>query len=254
MLLVSDVHGAFRELSNLVHRGEPLLMLGDFVNFVDYRTNEGILADVLGRNFVAAASQFRAKGDYAGSRRLWRERFGTGNDRVREQIRDRVERQYEELSEALTGAHGYATFGNVDWPGLLKRSLPTGVAYVDGETFEIDGKTIGMVGGGLPTPLGVPGEVSEVELAEKLRSLGPVDILCSHLPPAVPALRRDVITGRYEGGSEAILEYLLKHEPAYHFFGDVHQPQASRWRVGATICTNVGYFRATHRPVLHLTR
>lgn len=254
MLLVSDVHGAFRELSRLVHRGEPLLMLGDFVNFVDYRTNEGILADVLGRDFVAAASGFRARGDYAGSRRLWRDRFGTGNDRIREQIRDKVERQYEELSEALQEAHGYATFGNVDWPGLLKRSLPAGVAYVDGETFEIDGRTIGMVGGGLPTPLGVPGEVSEVELAEKLRRLGPVDILCSHLPPAVPALRRDVITGRYEGGSEAILDYLLEHRPAHHFFGDVHQPQASRWRVGATVCTNVGYFRATHRPVLHVTR
>ena len=60
MLLVSDVHGAFQDLSRLVHRGEPLLMLGDFVNFVDYRTSDGILADVLGRDFVIAAAAFRS--------------------------------------------------------------------------------------------------------------------------------------------------------------------------------------------------
>jgi hypothetical protein len=32
-----------------------------------------------------------------------------------------------------------------------------------------------------------------------------------------------------------------------HLFGDVHQPQASRWRIGRTQCVNVGYFRATGR-------
>lgn len=251
MLLVSDVHGAFGDLARIAQQGEALIMLGDFVNFVDYRTNEGILGDVLGRDFVASAAAFRARGDYAGSRRLWRDRFGSGNDRIRERIRTGVERQYRELSMALEGARGFATFGNVDWPGLLERSLPAGVTYVDGDVFEIEGTLIGMVGGGLPTPLGVPGEVSEVELAEKLRGLGPVDILCSHLPPAVPSLQRDVITGRLEGGSEAILDYLLEHQPAYHYFGDVHQPQASEWRVGGTLCVNVGYFRATRRPVLH---
>jgi len=180
MLLVSDVHGAFHDLARVAQRGEPIVMLGDFVNFVDYRTNEGILADVLGREFVGTAAKFRAKGDYAGSRRVWRERFGAGNEQIRDRIRAAVESQYEELSSALAGAHGYATFGNVDWPALLERSLPAGVTYVDGATFELEGMVIGMVGGGAPTPLGVPGEVSEVELGDKLRALGPVDVLCSH--------------------------------------------------------------------------
>jgi len=34
-----------------------------------------------------------------------------------------------------------------------------------------------------------------------------------------------------------------------HFFGDVHQPQASTWRIGSTRCRNVGYFRATERAL-----
>jgi len=230
------------------------VMLGDFVNFVDYRTNDGILADVLGHEFVGEAAKLRANGDYAGSRRLWRDRFGSGNEQIRDGIRAAVEQQYAQLSSALTGARGFATFGNVDWPALLKRSLPAGVRYVDGEAFELEGIVVGLVGGGAPTPLGVPGEVSEVELADKLRNLGPVDILCTHLPPAVPALRRDVITGRLESGSQVLMEYLVRHRPRYHYFGDVHQPQASRWRVGATVCMNVGYFRATRRAVRHVDR
>jgi Icc-related predicted phosphoesterase len=80
-----------------------------------------------------------------------------------------------------------------------------------------------------------------------LDGLGPVDVLCTHVPPAVPALRTDVITGREERGSEPIGEYLRRIQPIYHLFGDVHQPQASTWRVGRTRCVNAGYFRATGR-------
>lgn len=110
---------------------------------------------------------------------------------------------------------------------------------------------MGLSGEDAPTPLGVSGEVSEEDMAVKLQQLGPVDILCSHLPPAVGALQTDVITGRVEGSSEAIREYLQLHQPSFHYFGDIHQPQASRWRLGPTRCVNVGYFRATRRAVRH---
>jgi Icc-related predicted phosphoesterase len=251
MLLVSDVHGAFDALGRIATGSEPLLILGDFINFVDYRTNDGILADVLGYDFVKEVSKLRAMGDYAGSRRLWKERFG-GGDTIRNQIRHAVKRQYDALTDVLAGSGAYVTYGNVDWPGILRESLPPGVRFVDGGVVEIEGLAVGIVGGGAPTPLAVPGEVSEVELAEKLRNLGQVDVLCTHLAPAVPALRRDVITGREEGGSEAVLEYLVRERPGFHYFGDIHQPQASRWRVGPTRCVNVGYFRATHRAIRHV--
>ena len=60
MLLVADVHGEFDALSRLARTGEPLLILGDLINYVDYRTLDGIAADVLGKEFVTEVARFRA--------------------------------------------------------------------------------------------------------------------------------------------------------------------------------------------------
>ncbi len=100
--------------------------------------------------------------------------------------------QYQDTGRALEGGVSYVTYGNVDWPEALQACLPAGSTFVDGEVVEIEGFRVGFVGGGAPTPLGVAGEVSEVDMAEKLEHLGPVDILCSHMPPghSLPAYRR----------------------------------------------------------------
>jgi Icc-related predicted phosphoesterase len=135
----------------------------------------------------------------------------------------------------------------VDRPVLLRASLPPGIEYVHGETRSIEGHDFGSVGGGVSTPVNAQGEVPDGEMAEMLDSLGPVDVLCTHVPPAVDPLRADVVTGRSERGSEPILDYIRSNQPALHLFGDVHQPKASTWRIGRTICRNVGYFRATGR-------
>lgn len=251
MLLVADVHGEFDALGRLARSGEPLLVLGDLINYVDYRTMDGIAADVLGKDFVRRVADFRGVGDYAGSRALWREQMSGRETEIRRQIAEQVRRQYEDTRSALEHGVSYVTYGNVDWPEALRACLPAGSTFVDGRVVEIEGYGVGFVGGGAPTPLGVAGEVSEDEMAEKLERIGPVDILCSHLPPSIGALHTDVITGRVEGSSAAILRYLEEHQPAFHFFGDIHQPQASRWRVGRTRCVNVGYFRATRRAVRH---
>ncbi len=248
MLLVSDVHGAFDALAGLEQFGERLLVLGDLLNLLDYRTGEGITADVLGREFALAAANARASGDYAGMRKLWRE-HATDPDLMRSAFHEAAVKQYQQAGAALEGIEAWVTFGNVDRPDLMRSNLPDSATFVDGEVVEIDGVTFGFVGGGTETPLGAQGEVSESDMRAKLSTIGPVDVLCSHLPPAVEPLYRDVVTGRLERGSRPILEYLLEYAPLLHFFGDVHQPQASRWRVGRTLCRNVGYFRATRRPV-----
>ena len=46
MLLVADVHGAAEALGKVAGRGETVLVLGDLVNFIDYRSLDGILAEV----------------------------------------------------------------------------------------------------------------------------------------------------------------------------------------------------------------
>ena len=89
---------------------------------------------------------------------------------------------YQEVAEALEGAEAYVTYGNADRPGLLRRCLPPGVRFVDGEVVEIEGLRVGIVGGGAMR-LGVPGEVPDEDLAGKLAGLGPIDVLCTHAAP-----------------------------------------------------------------------
>lgn len=249
MLLVSDVHGAFDALQELAERGETLVILGDLINLIDYRTNEGIITDVLGKEFGVAVSGHRAAGDYNAMRQAWTEIVGARRSEVREAIERGVASEYERCRVALAKANGYCTYGNVDHPRLLADCLPPSMRFVDAEVVEINGLSFGFVGGGVSTPMAALGEVTDEQMEAKLASIGTVDVLCSHIPPAVDPLCTDVITGRRERSSHPILEYIRKHQPRSHFFGDVHQPQATTWRVGRTRCQNVGYFRATRRPV-----
>ncbi len=250
MLIVSDVHGAADKLRRAAAAAGPLLILGDLINFLDYRTLDGIITEVSGREFVTEMVRLRVAGEWDAARALWRE-FSAGRQ---EEIRARydllVEQQYAEIGAALAGASGYVTYGNVDRLAALKRHLPQGMRFVDEEVVEIDGVRVGFAGGGVPL-LGVEGEVSHEAMAEKLAKLGPVDVLCTHVPPLVRPLATDVIGGRGKG-SPAVLDYLLEHRPRHHYFGDIHQPQAVSWRVGDTLCRNVGYFRATGRGVRHV--
>jgi len=247
MLFISDVHDAPGALRRLVALGEEIAILGDLVNLTDYRTGHGAVAEVLGMDFASRTSAARARGDYPEMRNLWREEAAVTGEDLRGKITLELAAQYERAAAALATGRGLVIHGNVDRPEELQASLPDTFHYVHGEVVERQGLRIGFVGGGVQTPLGADGEVSDEEMTSILDGLGPVDVLCSHVPPAVPALRTDVITGREERGSRPIGEYLQRIQPIYHLFGDVHQPQASSWRVGRTRCVNAGYFRATGR-------
>jgi Icc-related predicted phosphoesterase len=251
MLVLSDVHFALEPLRRVVASGETLLILGDLVNLTDYRTGEGAVADVLGMDFARASASARGSGDYQRMRGLWLETVGDRIDEVREAIGEALGAQYARVSEVLRGGHGYVIHGNVDRPRLLEDALPDGYEYVHGQAREIEGIRVGFVGGGAATPLQAEGEVSDESMAVLLDGLGEIDVLCTHVAPAVDSLQTDVITGRAERGSEPLVAFIRASRPRLHLFGDVHQPQASCWRIGPTRCRNVGYFRATERP-LHL--
>jgi Icc-related predicted phosphoesterase len=249
MLLVSDVHGAYGALGRIAARGEPLLVLGDLLNLVDYRTMEGILVDAFGRELVSDVAALRERGDFAAARARWRSASGN-EDSIRTRFRYLVRAAYRQMRAALEGADAYVTFGNADQPELLREMLPEGCRYVDGEAVEIEGVRVGFAGGGVGRAEEGPGVLSEQQMAEKLTAIGPADVLCTHVPPAVPQLSTDVVAG-WGKRSEAISDYLAVHRPRWHYFGDIHQPQATHWRVGTTRCRNVGYFRATGRAVRH---
>jgi Icc-related predicted phosphoesterase len=182
-------------------------------------------------------------------RGLWLETVGDRIDEVRTAIGEAIGAQYASVSEALRGGHGYVIHGNVDRPALLAESLPDGYEYVHGETRDVDGLRFGFVGGGAATPLQAEGEVTDEAMKDLLYGLDDIDVLCTHVAPAVDPLQTDVITGRAERGSTPLVDYIKASRPRLHLFGDVHQPQASRWRIGPTRCQNVGYFRATGRAL-----
>jgi Icc-related predicted phosphoesterase len=247
MLFISDVHDAPGALRKMVALGEEIVILGDLVNLTDYRTGRGAVADVLGLEFATRTSAARAKGDYPRMRALWREEAEVVGDDLRSRIRHQLDTQYRLAADALAGGRGLVIHGNVDRPDVLAATLPPGFRYVHGEVVENHGLRIGFVGGGVSTPIGAEGEVSDSEMENLLEAIGEVDVLCSHVPPALHELRTDVVTGREERGSQPILTYLQQAQPRLHLFGDVHQPKASTWRIGRTRCHNAGYFRATGR-------
>lgn len=247
--IISDVHGAVAALRNVVDGASPLLILGDLINFIDYRTNGGIVADVAGKDFVRRIVELRSEGDYAAAGELWRSYSRGREEEYRARYAEAIDLAYREICAPLEGVEAYVTYGNVDNPDVMRRHLPASAELIEAGTIELLGQRIGIVGGGVPT-INSPGEISDDEMARRLELIGPVDILCTHVAPAVHPLATDVIGGRAKG-SPAVLDYIQTYQPDFHYFGDIHQPQAVSWTLGATTCTNVGYFRATGRVFLH---
>jgi len=213
-----------------------------------------ILGSVFGPAAVERFAQLRSAGEpraaYAFVRRLW-DQLPDSPKLVRQAIGD----QYERLFAALP-TPTYATPGNVDLPELWPHFAHAGVQILDGQSTDIGGLRWGFVGGGL-LPRGVVPQPEPVfrsylrtpeQYATAVAALGRVDMLCTHIPPAVPELLYDVRARRPEIGSEHLLALIQRDRPRYALFGHVHQPLARRVRVGRTECVNVGHFQRTGVP------
>lgn len=254
--VVSDVHGNVDALARAGDGADALLVLGDLVDFVDYRDPErGILGRVLGPQVSVRFGELRSNGRpgelIAFAREAW--------SRVPDPpalVADAVRAQYAELF-AVMSAPTYAIPGNVDLPALWPEFVRDGVAAVDGQVLTLGGLRFGFVGG-VPLPPGVaprrggpwtPHMLPAEEFAARVAALPHgVDVLCSHAPPAVAELAYDVVSRRAESGAPALLDVVRRDRPRAALFGHVHQPLAARARVGRTECVNVGHFRATGVP------
>jgi Icc-related predicted phosphoesterase len=246
--VVSDVHGRVDALAVAGDGADAFICLGDLILFVDYDDHgQGIFAELFGERhadtFIALRTQKRFDEAREFSRALWASLEGE----ARPHIEAAVRRQYKALFEAMP-TPAYLTYGNVDIPGMWPENLRDGHRVLDGETAEIGGWRFGFVGGGLRTEYRTPYEIDDETYAAKVAAVGAVDVLCCHIPPAVPELLYDTVARRYERGSEAVLEAIHATQPRYVLFGHVHQPLARRTRVGRTECVNVGHFRARGTP------
>lgn len=246
--VVSDVHGNVEALARAGDGADALICLGDLILFIDYEdVSQGIFAELFGAaraaEFIALRTAQRFDEARAMSGALW---ASLGGD-PREHIERSVRRQYAEIFAAMP-TPAYLTYGNVDVPKLWPDYVREGHHVLDGQVVEIGGLRFGFVGGGLRTPYRTPNEVDDEEYAAKVEALGEVDVLCCHIPPAVPELLYDVVARRFERGSEATLEAIRRTQPRYALFGHVHQPLHRRTRIGRTECVNVGHFRGKGVP------
>jgi Icc-related predicted phosphoesterase len=250
--VVSDLHGAAGALRKAVPEDATLLLLGDLLNFVDYRSMTGILVDVFSKEAVGDVIALRAEGRFDEARAAMRHRSAGREEEVRGEIGRRSLEQYREIFASLPRPT-YMILGNVDIPPMaaLLAAEHEGVTLADGRVITLEGQRFGFVGGALPTPLKVAGEISREEMRAKVEALGETDVLCSHIPPSVPDLCWDTLAGRAEQGSEDLLRYIEDVQPERAYFGHVHQPLVSTLKIGRTLCINVGFFRTTERAFPH---
>lgn len=242
---IADLHGAVEHLPKVAVECDVLLVLGDLINVLDYRTWDGILVEVFGREPVIRAAELRASGRYAEAREAIR-RHAEDPEEARSRFGELARQDYGRVFAALPDGT-CVTSGNVDIPELLLAEKPDGVRFLDAESTVIGGRTFGFVGGGVRTPLNVPGEVAEEEYEAKFARLGRADVVCTHMPPRLPWYTYDVVARKFEPGSVGLIAYVQEHQPAYALFGHVHQPLVDRGTVGRTEMANVGHFQATGR-------
>lgn len=246
--VVSDVHGRVDALAAAGDGADALVCLGDLILFIDYADHaQGIFAELFGEahadTFIDLRNQKRFDEARAFSQSLWASLDGE----PRTHIEAAVRRQYKALFDTMPSP-AYLTYGNVDIPRMWAENLRDGHHVLDGETAEIGGRRFGFVGGGLRTRYRTPYEIDDETYAAKVAAVGAVDVLCCHIPPAVPELLYDTVARRFERGSEAVLEAIHATQPSYVLFGHVHQPLVRRMRIDRTECINVGHFRAHGVP------
>ncbi len=253
--IVSDVHGAVDALAEAADGSDLFICLGDLLLYLDYADpSQGAFADVFGVDVATEYIALRLAKRFEEARALtaaaW-ERIDGADDPSRraERFTSIIREQYADVFAALPSPSLF-TFGNVDIPDLARPYLREGQQLLDGQVVEIDGLTFGFVGAGLPSPYRTPNEISVAEFDAKVAALGSVDVLCTHIPPAIPELTFDVVARRFEVGSQSVLELIEATAPRFALFGHVHQPLAQRFRIGRTECLNVGHFRSRRRPLV----
>src|SRR5437588_12038716 len=108
---ISDLHGAVEHLDAVARDCDALLVLGDLINVLDYRTMDGILVEVFGREPVAEAARLPTQGRFDEARPAIRRQVGAGED-VRARLMALARRDYQRVFQAIPN-HPDGPFGNV---------------------------------------------------------------------------------------------------------------------------------------------
>jgi len=253
---VSDVHGNIDGLARVADDAEQLVVLGDLLDYVDYHEfGNGILGSVFGAEKVRHFASLRTAGAFADLHDYNRQLWDSLDDAVGV-LAEVVDARYREVLQAV-GPEALLILGNVDVAAAWEDAVGAQLPNRDGQVVEVAGLRFGFVAGGSGRP-GFPLRASQhvwrpmIRSADEYRAvtagLGPIDVLCAHLPPDLALLRYDRVPGRMEMYGPGLLAAIDRHSPRYAMFGHVHQPLARRTRRGRTECVNVGHFQRDPRP------
>lgn len=249
--VISDIHGEYEALREQLEPDDTALLLGDYLNLIDFRTLDGILARVYSTEEVKRVLEMIAQGNKQLALARIRDAVG-GSPEKSELVRQMIAESYEEFFESIP-CRCYMLYGNTDGPHVMERYVSGRVEMIECGVQRIDGIRVGFVSGAPrgPWTAGLPGEMEQARYDDMVRSLGPVDVLCTHFPPSIPELTFDKMANRDEIGSPALLSYIDRYAPAYHYFGHVHSPRESCCVRGETKVVNAGYFRAHKEALIH---
>jgi Icc-related predicted phosphoesterase len=246
LVFAGDIHGEFDALWPLIGRDDVLFIAGDLLNFMDFADiTKGILYHAFTPEELIEGLKEYAQGKLDRVREGIREIATPGQARY-ERVRPLIEETYERLSRGLSGKT-FIIYGNDDYPDILKAKLDGKAELIESGVVTIGSLSIGLVSG-MPEgehTMGLAGEIPADIFRERIFSLGPVDIIVTHIPPKIPDLTYDVLAKRQEPASDALLDYINHHRPAYALFGHVHNPKEREMKIGNTTAINLGFFKKT---------
>lgn len=251
--IITDIHGEYGALASELAPGDTAVLLGDYLNMIDFQTLDGILTQVFPKQLVAATLAVMASNESEIMHRAVRDSIKMPAS-VQEKLTSLMRQGYVEFFKAIP-CRGFMLFGNTDDPALLNELNQGDTEIMKAAKAEIGGELFGFISG-VPAgrrSVGLPGEVPEEEFDEMVESLGPVDVLCTHFPPAITEMTWDVVADRDEYGSHKLLSYIEKHKPRIHYFGHVHNPRVREMMHGPTKLINAGFFRAHRKALEHNT-
>ncbi len=251
--LIADTHGRFEDLGDTIAAEDILLVLGDVLDLIDWADISGILPDVIGKEeLVNKLMSAVASGPQAAVE--IRDELLAPDGRFYPELQRRVVESYTVFSRVLRdiGCRAYIIYGNGDIPEVLEASLDGAANAVMAEgKVEIAGSVFGFVPGALYSPFMMPAEMDDEAYGARLRELGPVEVLCTHIPPRLEAATMDVVAGRPVEGSASLLAYIEENRPRILYHGHVHQPAQRELLVGETRVINVAYYKRTGYVHIH---
>jgi hypothetical protein len=82
MIFISDVHHKVEFLEKLPKNKGPVVILGDLINWIDYRNGEGIARDVFGIENVLKLIEYRKQHLFEKRKLLWSELYANNPDQI----------------------------------------------------------------------------------------------------------------------------------------------------------------------------